>query len=306
MKSFVYKYNMNDEDHIVTLTELDIQQMMEAIQSNELAKLPLEDGYVPYPITFDGKRGIGRKVAFIPTSYALDICAEASIIFELLTDNGLEHADIELLKTWEDEINSRHNTLTDSFREPTSQTSEPTMLTINHGDPCPYCGGHINEFIKHPTISGDTGKCSSCDKWVKFDSINNSSKLLYVKLGEPCPICNRKIVDGICQSCGKKFGINRGETDNYILKLDNKEPSSSSGCFIATAVYGSYDAYEVLALRRWRDSSLSNTNIGQRFIKLYYKVSPSIALWIEGKSLISMFTKKLLDVFINIWLRNYR
>jgi len=274
MKSFVYKYNMNDEDHIVTLTELDIQQMMEAIQSNELAKLPLEDGYVPYPITFDGKRGIGRKVAFIPTSYALDICAEASIIFELLTDNGLEHADIELLKTWEDEINSRHNTLTDSFREPTSQTSEPTMLTINHGDPCPYCGGHINEFIKHPAISGYTGKCSSCDKWVKFIQITSQSS-----------------PSSYNSSSNKHWG---------------PSPSSSSGCFIATAVYGSYDADEVMVLRRWRDRGLYSSEIGKRFISFYYRVSPSIASWIRDRLLIRILVRKLLDVFINTWLRNYR
>jgi len=82
--------------------------------------------------------------------------------------------------------------------------------------------------------------------------------------------------------------------------------SGSSRCFIATVVYGSYDAHEVLVLKQWRDSSLSNTHIGQRFIRLYYKVSPSIASWISGRSLIKILTKKLLDIFIKTLLRNYR
>ena len=80
----------------------------------------------------------------------------------------------------------------------------------------------------------------------------------------------------------------------------------SSRCFIATAAYGSYDAHEVLVLRQWRDSSLSNTHIGQCFIRLYYKVSPGIALWIRDRSLIKILTRKLLDVFIKTLLRSYR
>ena len=53
-------------------------------------------------------------------------------------------------------------------------------------------------------------------------------------------------------------------------------PSSSSGggCYIATAVYGSYDCPEVWTLRRYRDYNLARTVIGRIFIKIYYSVSP--------------------------------
>jgi len=52
-------------------------------------------------------------------------------------------------------------------------------------------------------------------------------------------------------------------------------PTSPSGCYIATMVYGSYSAPEVLVLRKFRDEVLQRSWIGRAFIKLYYKYSPS-------------------------------
>ena len=52
--------------------------------------------------------------------------------------------------------------------------------------------------------------------------------------------------------------------------------NSSSGCYIATAVYGSYDCPEVWTLRRYRDFVLAKTLPGRMFIKTYYSVSPKL------------------------------
>lgn len=51
---------------------------------------------------------------------------------------------------------------------------------------------------------------------------------------------------------------------------------SGGGCYVATAVYGSYDCPEVWTLRRYRDYELSQTASGRAFIKTYYAVSPTI------------------------------
>lgn len=55
-----------------------------------------------------------------------------------------------------------------------------------------------------------------------------------------------------------------------------KRPSPSSGCYIATAVYGSYDCPEVWVLRRFRDYTLANSWYGRIFIRLYYSISPEL------------------------------
>ena len=54
---------------------------------------------------------------------------------------------------------------------------------------------------------------------------------------------------------------------------------SSGGCYVATAVYGSYDCPEVWTLRRYRDYTLAETWYGRAFIKTYYAVSPTIVKW---------------------------
>jgi hypothetical protein len=68
--------------------------------------------------------------------------------------------------------------------------------------------------------------------------------------------------------------------------LSTQEPSSEEyhqrrqtdqGCFIATAVYGNYDAPEVVLLRRFRDTCLCQYALGRVGISVYYYVSPFIA-----------------------------
>lgn len=49
-----------------------------------------------------------------------------------------------------------------------------------------------------------------------------------------------------------------------------------SGCYVATAVYGSYDCPQVWTLRRYRDYKLDSTWYGRLFILLYYAISPTL------------------------------
>lgn len=53
----------------------------------------------------------------------------------------------------------------------------------------------------------------------------------------------------------------------------------TGGCYIATAVYGSYDCPEVWTLRRFRDYTLAETWPGRAFIKTYYAISPTLVKW---------------------------
>ena len=75
----------------------------------------------------------------------------------------------------------------------------------------------------------------------------------------------------------------------------NVQSSQSEGCYIATAVYGDYDAPEVLTLRMYRDIVLKKTLIGRAFIRLYYATSPKLASKLKGHTFINSKVKKILD-----------
>lgn len=55
--------------------------------------------------------------------------------------------------------------------------------------------------------------------------------------------------------------------------------NSNEGCYIATAIYGSYDCPEVWTLRRYRDNVLDHTWYGRLFIRIYYSISPTLVRW---------------------------
>ena len=59
----------------------------------------------------------------------------------------------------------------------------------------------------------------------------------------------------------------------------NKPKPQQGGCYIATAVYGSYDCPQVWTLRRYRDYTLAKTWYGRVFIRTYYAVSPTLVKW---------------------------
>jgi len=70
------------------------------------------------------------------------------------------------------------------------------------------------------------------------------------------------------------------------------------GCYIATAVYGSYDCPEVWTLRRFRDNTLSRSWYGRAFIKVYYTVSPTLVKWFGKTAWFNRFCKAPLDKLV--------
>ena len=78
-------------------------------------------------------------------------------------------------------------------------------------------------------------------------------------------------------------------------QFDKTDRNGKSGCYIATAVYGSYTCSEVMALRHYRDDYLDKSGIGRFFIKVYYAVSPTLAKRIKHGSWIERSIKTALD-----------
>ncbi|MFA5404886.1 MAG: CFI-box-CTERM domain-containing protein [Ignavibacteria bacterium] len=107
-------------------------------------------------------------------------------------------------------------------------------------------------------------------------------------------------------NCGLKDAKNYVENLEKLLIVSNNtrkgissesgsqrpSPTKTEGCFIATVCYGSYDAYEVVVLRRLRDNVLNNFSCGRLFIKIYYAISPASAKLIDKSKTVKAILRK--------------
>mgnify|MGYP000958994943 CR=1 FL=1 len=84
-----------------------------------------------------------------------------------------------------------------------------------------------------------------------------------------------------------------------LLRLSSEKleamTTAKKGCYIATAVYGSYNCPQVFVLRRYRDKVLSSNFVGRLFIKMYYIFSPLIVKLFGKAGWFNRFWKRRLD-----------
>lgn len=93
------------------------------------------------------------------------------------------------------------------------------------------------------------------------------------------------------------------ETQPEYVPSEINRTGEAKGCYVATAVYGSYDCPEVWTLRRYRDFVLDENIFGKLFIKAYYFISPKVIKvfgnnkWFNtiNKNILNKFVKKLQD-----------
>lgn len=83
----------------------------------------------------------------------------------------------------------------------------------------------------------------------------------------------------------------------YIREIIQKVSAleTSGGCYVATAVYGSYDCPQVWTLRRYRDNTLASTWYGRAFIRTYYAISPTLVKWFGETNWFKKLFKGKLD-----------
>ena len=85
--------------------------------------------------------------------------------------------------------------------------------------------------------------------------------------------------------------------DVDVIVTANFDVADSGGggmCFIATAAYGSPTAEQIDVLREFRDVVLLESTAGSQFVALYYKLSPPVADFISGSSLLRTLVRVLL------------
>ncbi len=85
----------------------------------------------------------------------------------------------------------------------------------------------------------------------------------------------------------------------YDEKKKKGKEKKSGGCYVATAVYGSYDCPQVWILRRWRDYSLAESWYGRMFICAYYAVSPMVVRLFGKRRWFSRLWRGRLDALVS-------
>lgn len=95
--------------------------------------------------------------------------------------------------------------------------------------------------------------------------------------------------------------------NKYYEMLYKLEPESKdnpkyqqlkSSCYIATAVYGDYNAPEVKVLRSFRDEKLLKSNAGRSFVKGYYLVGPVLAKTVAMLPLLNSYVRRILNKIV--------
>jgi uncharacterized repeat protein (TIGR02543 family) len=81
---------------------------------------------------------------------------------------------------------------------------------------------------------------------------------------------------------------------NVVVTATFQVVQTSSGCFIATAAYGSPSAEQLDVLRGFRDGALLESAAGSQFVALYYRLSPPIADFMSGDSFLRTVVRELL------------
>lgn len=105
----------------------------------------------------------------------------------------------------------------------------------------------------------------------------------------------------VCASCQKRMVPRmisyRGEPKKSVCPFCGTT-YRKFGCFLATAVYGDYDAPKVRLLRGFRDHVLNQSFIGRAMVQLYYRLSPPLANFLRTHPGSAAAVRFVLDMLI--------
>lgn len=127
-----------------------------------------------------------------------------------------------------------------------------------------------------------------------------------------CPECEREVSDQAtsCPHCGFPLSDDAAKAAEAIKGLamihdaameaasEEEEEEKKEGCFVATAIYGSYDCPQVVVLRHFRDRIVAKVPGGTALINLYYRHGPTLAERLTFHKNITKVFRWGLDVFV--------
>lgn len=164
---------------------------------------------------------------------------------------------------------------------------------------------NIDVQIRYKYIQEYANICSLCRDivYVGGNTIINIFDDKYADIAVPCwqlGVRQHNILNGVFKDKQQNAAV----INSYNEKIKQYDSSyqapqtnmkQDSGCYVATAVYGSYDCPQVWTLRRYRDYTLAETWYGRTFIRIYYTISPTLVKWFGHTDWFKHMWKRTLD-----------
>jgi len=93
------------------------------------------------------------------------------------------------------------------------------------------------------------------------------------------------------------------ELNRITQRQEESSAPANGACFVATAIYGDSNAWQVEVFRQFRDNRLLSTNWGRLIVRIYERTGPRLAAAVRPNSTLGHALRRLLDVIAN-WMRN--
>jgi LSD1 subclass zinc finger protein len=204
---------------------------------------------------------------------------------------------------WEADVMNRHINKTYGFI-----TAAYTLTEINRNDRVQKLNPHIDAFFIYMvsilyTSHGFEGVFSKKNPFAISDVTYQHNYDPTSELG----LKWESRVDEILEIY-KSGGYEADLIEKYDLseqsfsdpRSGNAQVAEEGGCFIATAVYGSENHFNLIVLRSFRDNFLQDYSFGRKFINFYYKKGPQFAKKIKNSFLLTNLFKPLVNLGVQI------
>ena len=229
-------------------------------------------------------KSMGCKIAEI-WSAASDMANCQSSVIQLIKDN---ENDESLQKAALTEISLRNTMISSMLFNAAKNHYQGIDASIQHN--------YIQEYCNNAAASAQIMYNFGDDVETKFEGKYSDISIEGWKNGIDI---HKEYVKYLQDKTGNINIIN--SYGDKIRKYDSSYTNpnvDTSACYVATAIYGSYDCPEVWTLRRFRDFTLDKTWHGRLFIKTYYSISPTFVKHFGSIKIFKSQGKKLLNKWV--------
>lgn len=234
------------------------------------------------------------KISEVKTDSASEIIDLTLALFDMCRDNLKEHGFVNNINSlWKAIQYTQHYACVfmrkcDVEEVEIARFNENIASDVQHAVNMASIGNEAYKYMHDSTNARDRateefkGYVALMEKAIE---IGTDNKAILIKRYKDLISLKRSLRNCYYGNEMKEFVNNEiRAVEKLIIELDpsyaNQQSSASSGgCYVATAVYGSYDCPQVWTLRRFRDYTLAETWYGRAFIRTYYAISPTLVKW---------------------------